>query len=96
MAEDLFRNSGVSLQTQDAIRRLDEGLAPPVAAPGLLTPGQTGLAKRPLTAQEALQQGDPKLLEALRRRQLGAKPQLVPQPPLPPVGYGAVKKEEYR
>jgi len=91
VAEDLFRGGGISLQTQEAVRRLDEELAPLAPAAVLPASGQTGLSKRPLTAQEALQRGDPKLLEALRRRNLGAVPQPVPQPPLPAVGYGAVQ-----
>lgn len=59
---------------------------PPVAAPS----AQTGLGTRPLNAQEALQKGDPKLIEALRARQVGGAQ---PQPattPKPAGGYGAV------
>ena len=72
---ETYTSSGISTQTKAAIEAEDRHqqtgsreLAP--AQPQARTvPANTGLSTRPLTAREAAAAGDPKLLEALRRRQ---------------------------
>ena len=66
----------------------------PATPTALTTPSaQTGLGTRPLNAQEALQRGDPKLIEALKARQVGGANPAPASVPKPPASYGAMPRQ---
>lgn len=97
LMETLFgRSDGATAQTRAAIaaeerHQLTGERAPaPVQPQARTAPANTGLSTRPLTAREAAASGDPRLLEALRRRQQV----LTQQPAQAPSGFGVGSTEQ--